>query len=153
MKNKYIVFFKGSMVILLILLIVVGFSFGVSFSSFVYSSSDHRAVEMKVGSLNYKLLIEDNETNTITLKPGYNIINIKIESLNKVDSYYKIVLDNNLNTYYYNSLKDEIINKNEVKEKTILIFNNKNENEIVNFKIEGGYITNRIEDVKVKEAE
>ena len=149
MKNKYIVFFKGSIVFLLILLVVVGFSFGISFSSFVYSSNDHRAVEMYVSSLNYKLFINDSETNTYLLKPGYNLLNIEIESLNRVDTYYKLVSEYETNIYYYDCTSDEVISKNETISKKILIFNSSEDSENINFKIESGYITNTIEDVKV----
>ncbi len=149
MKNKYIVFFKGSMVVLLILLTVVGFSFGVTFSSFVYSSNNHRAVEMYVSSLNNKIYLNNEETNSIIVKPGNNLINVKIESLNKVDTYFKLSINSDFDSFYYNSLKEEIIKKFDTVEYNINIYNNTNENNNITFKVESGYITNTIDDVKI----
>lgn len=147
MKNKYVKYFKGTMVFLLILLIVVGFSFGVTFSSFVYSSNDHRAVEMYANKLNYKIYLNNEETDIVILKPGNNLIRVKIESLNKVDSYYKLVINSELNSFYYNSKIEDSLNKFDSVEYLINIFNDSNENNNVTFNVEGGYITNTIDDV------
>lgn len=149
MKNKYVVYFKGTMVFLLILLIVVGFSFGVTFSSFVYSSNNHRAVEMYANKLNYRIYLNNEETNSIILKPGNNLISVKIESLNKVDTYYKLVLNSEYDAFYYNSKVEETLKKNDSIEYKVDIYNNSNENSNVVFKVEGGYITNTIDDIKI----
>lgn len=149
MKNKYVVYFKGTMVFLLILLIVVGFSFGVTFSSFVYSSNNHRAVEMYANKLNYRIYLNNEETNSIILKPGNNLISVKIESLNKVDTYYKLVLNSEYDAFYYNSKVEETLKKNDSIEYKVDIYNNSNENSNVVFNVEGGYITNTIDDIKI----
>ena len=59
MKERYIKFFKKELVFLLILLLVVCFSFGVSYSNFVYNSDKHRAVEMYTSSLKYEVTINN----------------------------------------------------------------------------------------------
>lgn len=146
MKDKYIKFFKKELVFLLILLVIVCFSFGLTYSNFVYSSDEFRAVEMFASRLEYEL------SNTkLTVKPGNNYYKINIKSLNNIRTYYKIIYDNNnLNIKYFNR-DGNIIESNGNKIINLVIFNKTNKNEIVNIDIMGGFTTNKYEDINIKD--
>lgn len=143
MREKYIKFFKKEMVFLLILLIVICFSFGLTYSNFVYHSDSYRAVEMFTSKLKYEL-----SNSKLTIKPGNNLYKINIKSLNNVDSYYKIIYDNNVDIEYYNN-DTNIISSNGSKDINLVVFNSSNENKIVNLDVVGGYITNTYDDIKI----
>ena len=151
MKDKYIKFFKKELVFLLILLLVVSFSFGVSYSNFIYNSDMHRAVEMYNSSLKYEIEFNNAKVNNITVKPGNNLINLNIKSINEVDSYYKLVFKNDsLNVKYFNKSDNNILRKNEKINLSLLIFNNKAENQTIELKVIGGYINNTYEQIIVE---
>ena len=151
MKDKYIKFFKKELVFLLILLLVVSFSFGVSYSNFIYNSDMHRAVEMYNSSLKYEIEFNNAKVNNITVKPGNNLINLNIKSINEVDSYYKLVFKNDsLNVKYFNKSDNNILRKNEQINLSLLIFNNKAENQTIELKVIGGYINNTYEQIIVE---
>ena len=81
MKSRYIKFFKKELVFLLVLLIVVCISFGITYANFIYNSEGKRAVEMFAGALSYNIKINGEYKNNIDLIPGSQIVNIDIESL------------------------------------------------------------------------
>lgn len=145
MKEKYIKFFKKELVFLLILLIVICFSFGVTYSNFVYNEENHRAVEMFTGALKYEI-----DNNKISVLPGNNLVNIKIKSLNEISSLYKLVYKNdNVVIKYFNKDNKNSIKGNETITLTLDIYNKSNTNEVVTFDVVGGYIINSIDDIKV----
>ena len=144
MKEKYIKFFKKELVFLLLLLVVICFSFGLTYSNFVYSSEEFRAVEMFTSKLDYEV-----SNKTITAKPGNNLFKISIKSLNNVDSYYKVVVDNiALNTKYFKN-ENKIIKANKSIDVYLLIYNKSNKSEKANIDVIGGFITNTYDDIKV----
>ena len=144
MKEKYIKFFKKELVFLVLLLVVICFSFGLTYSNFVYSSEEFRAVEMFTSKLDYEV-----SNKTITAKPGNNLFKINIKSLNNVDSYYKVVVDNiALNTKYFKN-ESKIIKANKSIDVYLLIYNKSNKNEKANIDVIGGFITNTYDDIKV----
>jgi len=146
MKEKYVKFFKKELVVLLILLIVVCFSFGVTYSNFIYNSDSYRAVEMFTSKLEYEL---DNKQFNVT--PNNNLITIKVKSLNDVNSYYKVVYDNdNLDIRFFNN-ESNVIEANNYKTINLIVFNKSNKNEIVNIDIVGGFITNTYDDIKIQD--
>lgn len=152
MKDKYIKFFKREIIFLLILLVVVCFSFGVTYSNFIYNSEEHRAVEMFTSALDYEVTINNEVTNKIIVKPGNNLVKLSIKSLNNIDSFFKIIYSNkDIDTAYFNNKTSNRINKNDSINMTILIFNKKDVNETVNIKILGGFATNKLSDIKIPE--
>ena len=151
MKTKYMSLLKKVIFVLLILLAVVCFSLSSSFSSFIYESNDHRAVEMFANKLSYNIKINNIDTNKITIKPGGNVINMNIKSLNKVDTYYKLVYKNNDDLVIYNlsnNVSGSITSESEIIIKLLII--NKTQNSInCNFEVSGGYITRTLDEVIV----
>ena len=153
MRDKYIGIFKKSMVILVILFVIVCFSFGVTYSNFIYNSTEHRAVEMHVSKLIYGIKINNDTVSEIDIKPGINIYDIEIKSINQISSYYKLLIQNNPNIKAYsldgNSLGT--IEEDETKSTKLIIFNSGETNIKIKFLINGGYITNTINDIRINE--
>ena len=144
MREKYIKFFKKELIFLLILLVIVCFSFGLTYSNFIYSSDEFRAVEMFTSKLNYEL-----SENKIIVNSGNNLIKLNIKSLNSVDSFFKIIYDNeNVSINYFN-IETNIIKANQSISVYLIIFNRSNKSETVNLETIGGFITNKYEDIKV----
>ena len=152
MKERYIGMFKIVFVILSILLVVVCFLLGDSYSNFVYSSNDHRAVEMLVGDLKYKIKINNKEENSIKINPGINVLSIEIESLNEIDTYFKLLTSNNeLNYFYLDNESFGIIKSNDKYYINLLVSNNKEEIVDCRFIVGSGFINNTIDDVIIPE--
>ncbi len=153
-REKYTKYLKKNIVLLVILLIVVCFSFGITYSNFIFESKDHRAVEMYVGKLNYDIKINDILTNKINVSSGNTVIDLKIKSLNKVATNFKLLYEknDNLDIYYFGN-KDTYgsINSNDEIDLKIYIVNKSNNNEICNFMISSGYITNSIDSISINE--
>ncbi len=150
MKEKYIKFLKKNVVVLVILLIVVCFSFGISYSNFIYNSNNHRAVEMHIDKLNYSIKINNTNTNEITVSPGNSLIELEIESLNKINTFYKLFyLENtNLNLYIYENNTDGTIDGNSKIKIKLFISNNSSDSINCKFLVVGGYINNTLDDIK-----
>ena len=150
MKDKYIKFFKKELVFLLILLVVICFSFGVSYSNFIYNSTPKRAVEMFTGKLSYEMKINGIITNEINVYPGTTLVNVEVRSLNPVKSYYKLgYKSENVNVYIYGENFDHI-DEDETIQYKLLVVNNNTYNRVVSFDISGGFINNTIDDVTIK---
>ena len=148
MKTKYMSLIKKVIICLVILLFVVCFSLSSSFSSFIFESNDHRAVEMIANKLSYSIKINNVDTNKITIKPGGNVINISIKSLNKVDTYYKLMYQNNDSLVVYN-LSNNIsgIINNEEKNIKLLVINKDQNTTNCSFEVFGGYITRSLDEI------
>ena len=152
MKDKYMKFLKKQIVFLLILLVVVCFSFGVSYSNFIFNSPEQRAVEMINTKLEYKININGLETTEYNLVPGNNLLNIEIKSLNEIDTYYKLVyMSGTYDVIYYNTEVNNRISSNDTIILSVLVFNKLDFNQTITFDVLGGFITNRVSDIKVKE--
>ena len=149
MKDKYIRTIKRSFIILGVLLVAVCFLLGSSYSNFVYSLNNHRAVEMIVSGLNYKVKINNEEKNILEIKPGMNIFNIEIESLNKVDSYFKFLVNKDIDAFYVDEKLEGLIKENEKKNYFLVVFNNSSEEVISYYDVASGYINNELSDVIV----
>ena len=151
MKAKYMKFFKRNIIVLVILLIVVFFSFGISYSNFVYNSIDHRAVEMHINKLKYNIKINDENTNNIVLTPGNNTLIINIESLNEVKTYFKLLTLNNdnIDIYYYENEPYGMINENGNITIKLLTTNKTNENITCELLVSSGYINNTLDDINI----
>ncbi len=154
MKNKkYVVVIKRSIVALVILFVIVCFSFGATYSNFVYDSDDHRAVEMHISKLMYSIKINGNPVSEIDIKPGISRVSVEIGSLNEIISYYKLIVNknDNLSVFYLDNSSSDKIKNNEKTTVNLLVFNSSSSNIKAKFLINGGYIINSISDIKVDE--
>ena len=147
MKNKYISFFKKELIFLLILLIVVCISFGITYANFVYNSEDKRAVEMFAGALSYNLKINGIYQNNIDLVPGSSIIDLEIESTNEISTYYKLLINKNITIYSIDGLTKGVIGSNDKLNVRLYVVNTSSENVNISFVVSMGYLTNTLDDV------
>ena len=142
-------------------LIGISILLSVTFSSYIVTSNNHKAAEMYIGELKYSMEIDGSSTNTLTVPTGETIIDVKVNNLNPVDTYYKLLYLKNTNItvkYYestkdtddvvttYNKPNDSIIssNSNIVK---LLITNSSTSSQNIALTMKGGYITNTLEDI------
>lgn len=150
MRDRYLKVFKRSVVLLIILFVIVCFSFGVSYSNFIFSSTEHRAVEMHIDKLLYAIKINNEPVSEITVNPGINVYNVEIESLNKITSYYKLIVEqNDLKVYYLANNTNNKIDGYGKNNTRLVIFNSSNNNIKTKFLINGGYINNSLDDITV----
>ena len=148
---------------LMVALVLVGISItlGVTYSNYIVTSNNHKAAEMYIGELKYSIEIDGSTTNTLSVPTGETIIDVKVNNLNPVDTYYKLLYlkNSNLTVKYYETTKDtdEVVttyskpndsiagsNSNNIK---LLITNNSTSSQNVAFTMKGGYITNTIQDI------
>ena len=148
---------------LMILLIFIGFSISLSltYSNFIVTSNNHKAAEMYIGELKYSIEIDGSTTNTLTVPVGETIIDVKVNNLNPVDTYYKLLYlkNTNITVKYYESTKDtdEVVttynkpndsvtssNSNTIK---LLITNSSTSSQDIALTMKGGYITNTLSDI------
>ena len=143
------------------LLIGISILLSITFSSYIVTSNNHKAAEMYIGELKYSIEIDGTTTNTLTVPAGETIIDVKVNNLNPVDTYYKLLyLENtNITVKYYESTKDtdDVVttysnpndsitssNSNTIK---LLITNNSTSSQNIALTMKGGYITNTIQDI------
>ena len=142
---------------------LIGFSIilSTSYSNYFVESKNHKAAEMYIGELKYSMEIDETTTNTLTVPTGETIIDVKVNNLNPVDTYYKLLYLKNANItikYYestkdtdevvttYNKPNDSITNSNSNTIK-LLITNNSTSSQNIALTMKGGYITNTIQDI------
>ena len=116
---------------------------------------------MYIGELKYSIEINGSTTNTLSVPTGETIIDIKVNNLNPVDTYYKLLYlkNTNITIKYYESTKDTYnvvttynkpndsitsSNSNTIK---LLITNNSASSQNIALTMKGGYITNTIQDI------
>ena len=138
---------------------------GMSYSNFIVASENHKVAEMYIGTLKYSMTIDGSTTNTLSVPSGETIVDVTITNENPIDTYYKLIYQNNSNVtikYYqaydldnsnnisksYNKANDKIIsnNTNTIKLK---ITNSSTSSQNIIFKIIGGFATNKLDDVVV----
>ena len=148
---------------LMVALVLVGISIvlSITYSNYIVTSNNHKAAEMYIGELKYSIEIDETTTNTLSVPTGETIIDVKVNNLNPVDTYYKLLYlkNTNLTVKYYETTKDtdEVVttyskpndsiagsNSNNIK---LLITNNSTSSQNVAFTMKGGYITNTIQDI------
>ena len=144
-------------------LIGISILLSVTFSSYIVTSNNHKAAEMYIGELKYSIEIDGSSTNTLTVPTGETIIDVKVNNLNPVDTYYKLLYlkNTNITVKYYESTKDtdDVVttynkpndsitssNSNTLK---LLITNNSASSQNIAFTMKGGYITNTLNDIVV----
>ena len=142
-------------------LIGISILLSVTFSSYIVTSNNHKAAEMYIGELKYSMEIGGSSTNTLTVPTGETIVDVKVNNLNPVDTYYKLLYlkNTNITVKYYESTKDtnDVVttynkpndsitssNSNIVK---LLITNSSTSSQNIAFIMKGGYITNTIQDI------
>ena len=142
-------------------LIGISILLSVTFSNFVVTSNNHKAAEMYIGELKYSMEIDGSTTNTLTVPTGETIIDVKVNNLNPVDTYYKLLYlkNTNITVKYYESTKDtnEVVttynkpndsvtssNSNTIK---LQITNSSISSQNIALTMKGGYITNTVEDI------
>ena len=136
---------------------------GMSYSNFIVTSENHKVAEMYIGTLKYSMTIDGSTTNTLSVPSGETIIDVTITNENPIDTYYKLIYQNNSNVSikYYESTKDtndnvtnysspnsKITSKNTNTIK-LKITNSSTSSQTVTFKIVGGFATNTLNDVIV----
>ena len=138
---------------------------GMSYSNFIVASENHKVAEMYIGTLKYSMSIDGTNTNTLSVPSGETIVDVTITNENPIDTYYKLIYQNNSNVsikYYqaydldnsnnisktYDKSNDKITlnNTNAIK---LMITNNSTSSQKVTFKIVGGFATNTLNDVTV----
>ena len=150
---------------LMILLIFIGFSISLSltYSNFIVTSNNHKAAEMYIGELKYSIEIDGTTTNTLTVPAGETIIDVKVNNLNPVDTYYKLLYLNNSNLEikYFSEIKDtdevktnykspnDSVTSSNTNNLKLFIRNNSTTSQNVSFSLKGGYINNTLSDISV----
>ena len=148
---------------LMVALVLVGISIvlSITYSNYIVTSNNHKAAEMYIGELKYSMEIDGSTTNTLTVPTGETIIDVKVNNLNPVDTYYKLLYlkNTNITVKYYESTKDtdDVVttynkpndsitssNSNIVK---LLITNSSTSSQNIALTMKGGYITNTLEDI------
>ena len=142
-------------------LIGISILLSVTFSNFIVTSNNHKAAEMYIGELKYSIELNGSSTNTLTVPTGATIVNVKVNNLNPVDTYYKLLYlkNTNITVKYFETTKDtsDVVttynkpndsitssNSNTIK---LLIRNNSESSQNVAFTMKGGYITNTLQDI------
>ena len=158
--NRIVNFLKKYFAVISVL-IGISILLSVTFSSYIVTSNNHKAAEMYIGELKYSIELNGSSTNTLTVPTGETIIDIKVNNLNPVDTYYKLLYLNNSNLeikYFsetkdtddvvttYNKPNDSVTssNSNTIK---LLITNNSTSSQNIALTMKGGYITNTIQDI------
>ena len=148
--KKYMIFIA--------VLIGISIVLGMSYSNFIVASENHKVAEMYVGTLKYSIEIDNNYTNILTINGNETqTIELKVISDVSIDTYYKLVYENNSNVdiKYIKSSSDsysttsELINKNDSKIIKLKIKNNNTTSQTITFKVIGGFATNTLDDVTV----
>ena len=136
---------------------------GMSYSNFIVASENHKVAEMYIGTLKYSMTIDGSTTNTLSVPSGETIVDITITNENPIDTYYKLIYQNNSNVTikYYESTKDtndnvtnysspnSKITSNNTNTIKLKITNSNTSSQKVTFKIVGGFATNTLDDVTV----
>ena len=142
-------------------LIGISILLSVTFSSYIVTSNNHKAAEMYIGELKYSMEIDGSTTNILTVPTGETIVDVKVNNLNPVDTYYKLLYlkNTNITVKYYESTKDtnEVVttynkpndsvtssNSNTIK---LQITNSSTSSQNIALTMKGGYITNTVEDI------
>ena len=154
-SNKYL--------LIIVMLVVISIVLSVTYSNFIVTSNNHKAAEMYIGSLKYSMKIDSNETNTLTVEPGVTIIDVDVNNLNPIDTYYKLLYLNNSNLEikYFSETKDtdevktsykspnDSVTSSNTNNLKLFIRNNSTTSQNIGFTLKGGYINNTLSDISV----
>lgn len=136
-------------IFLAIILVIVCFSFGKTYSKFIYTSSSNRVAEIFVNKLSYKFTINNKETNEITIPSGNSVLNISMTSLNEKENYFKLFYKENKNItiFLLNGNVSGKISNNEIINIKLFVINKSDSEETLIFDVQSGYITNTLDDI------
>ena len=163
--NKVVSFLRQYLVIISVL-VGISILLSVTFSNFIVTSNNHKAAEMYIGELKYSMEIDETTTNTLSVPTGETIIDIKVNNLNPVDTYYKLLYLKNTDIIvkYYVSASDlddlnnvvktydkpnDSVTSNGSKIVKLQITNNSTSSQSLGLSVIGGYITNTLNDIVV----
>ena len=163
--NKVVSFLRQYLVIISVL-VGISILLSVTFSNFIVTSNNHKAAEMYIGELKYSMEIDGSTTNTLSVPTGETIIDIKVNNLNPVDTYYKLLYLKNTDIIvkYYVSASDlddlnnvvktydkpnDSVTSNGSKIVKLQITNNSTSSQSLGLSVIGGYITNTLNDIVV----
>ena len=158
--NRIVNFLQHYLVIIAVL-IGISILLSVTFSSYIVTSNNHKAAEMYIGELKYSIEIDGSSNNTLTVPTGETIVDVKVNNLNPVDTYYKLLYlkNTNITVKYYESTKDtndvvttynkpnDSITSSNLNTIKLLITNNSTSSQNIALTMRGGYITNTIQDI------
>ena len=147
-------------------LIGISILLSVTFSSYIVTSNNHKAAEMYIGELKYSIEIDETTTNTLTVPTGETIVDVKVNNLNPVDTYYKLLYlkNTNITVKYYESASDlddsnnvvktydkpnDSVTSNGSKIVKLQITNSSTSSQSLGLSVIGGYITNTLNDIVV----
>ena len=147
-------------------LIGISILLSVTFSSYIVTSNNHKAAEMYIGELKYSMEIDETTTNTLTVPTGETIVDVKVNNLNPVDTYYKLLYlkNTNITVKYYESASDlddsnnvvktydkpnDSVTSNGSKIVKLQITNSSTSSQSLGLSVIGGYITNTLNDIVV----
>ena len=136
---------------------------GMSYSNFIVASENHKVAEMYIGTLKYSMTIDGSTTNTLSVPAGETIVDVTITNENPIDTYYKLIYQNNSNVSikYYETTKDtndnvtnysspnSKITSNNTNTIKLKITNSSTSSQNINFKVIGGVATNTLDDVTI----
>ena len=89
MLKKYMIFIA--------ILTGISIVLGMSYSNFIVASENHKVAEMYIGTLKYSMTIDGTTTNTLSVPAGETIVDVTITNENLIDTYYKLIYENNSN--------------------------------------------------------
>lgn len=139
-KLKHVVYFG----IVLIAVVIVS-AMCSSFAFFSSVNEEHGRLNIVTGTLNYKLSANDLINNKVSLQPGeYKALDIKITSLNTIDSKYELYYtstSNNVLVEYTSTIDIPSGTIDALGEKiiSIIIRNSSSKNETITFGVVGGF--------------
>ena len=160
--NKVLVFLKEHKYLMVALVLVeISIVLSITYSNYIVTSNDHKAAEMYIGELKYSIEIDGSTTNTLIVPTGETIIDVKVNNLNPVDTYYKLLYlkNTNITVKYYESTKDtndvvttynkpnDSITSSNLNTIKLLITNNSTSSQNIALTMRGGYITNTVQDI------
>ncbi len=140
---------KRNLIILTSILLTIILS--TSYAIFVVSTNEYKASELLVSSLLYGIQIDGKNENTITVSAGTTKkINVKITSLNEIDSRYSLdykITKGDGKVYYLSTTTDTPtgeVNKynNNTYTKTVTVVIEAQTEMTVEFTVSGGYLAN-----------
>lgn len=136
-----------------LILILVCFSLAISYSTFTFSTGDYEVTQMMINSLSYTMNINGTATNNYIVSPGTSTIIVELNSLDTVNTYYKLAYETNSNLIVY-SRGDEpsgLSSSLGTKTLTLSIINKSSSNITINLKLFLGYNINGLDNVIVSD--
>ena len=145
MKKRYILYI-ANIILLITILVITHFSY----AFFTHRDEQRGRLNIVVGNLNYKIESVDlDSNNSLTLEANtQKIIEMKVTSLNDIDSKYELYYESDINidVKYVDEydIPSGIIGKGQSKDVVVVLNNNNDINTTVTFNINGGLISNEL---------